>query len=94
MDAEPFGKGQVKAIILRCLDGDGHLRFSPHALEEMANDGLGFAEAEAVLRGGMVEGHDLISGTWRYRLRRVKTYVVVVFDTETMTVVVTAWRKK
>lgn len=94
MQGEPFGAGKVKEIILRCLGSAGRVTFSPHALREMHNDGIGMDEAEAVLRSGVVEGHNLIGGDWRYRVRRTRTYVVVAFETATLTVVVTAWRKK
>ena len=93
MDGEPLGNGKVKEIILRCLDEGGVVFFTEHARQEMANDSISEAEALGVLRSGVVDGNDLIDFTWRYRVRRTKTYVVVAFDSETMTIVVTAWRK-
>jgi hypothetical protein len=54
MQGEPFRAGKAKEIILRCLDGTGKVIFSPHALQEMANDGIAMDEAEAVLRGVVV----------------------------------------
>jgi len=44
------------------------------------------------LKAGCVEGKDLISGTWRYRIRTPEVCVVVAFRSETELVVVTAWR--
>lgn len=81
-------------MILRCLAAEGTLFFSPHALKEMEKDGITIDEARSVLRSGVVEGHDLIRGTWRYRVRRTMNCVVVAFDSETLTIVVTAWRKE
>jgi hypothetical protein len=68
--------------------------FTSHALKELANDGLSIEDARGVLRGGAFDGCDLILGSWRYRLRKVKTYVVVAFEAETRTAVITAWRKR
>jgi hypothetical protein len=41
-----------------------------------------------------VDGRDLTSGTWRYRIAARNMFVVVAFDSATSTAVVTAWRKK
>jgi hypothetical protein len=68
--------------------------FSPHALKETENDNITQPEALRVLRGGRVEGRDLVNLSWRYRLNIARLFVVVAFDAETLTVVVTAWRKE
>jgi hypothetical protein len=60
----------------------------------MAKDNITEGEVMGVLQGGVVEPGEFEPGSWRYRVRRSKTYVVVTLRTETWTVVVTAWRKK
>jgi hypothetical protein len=94
VDGEPFDNAKVKALLLRCLDADGSVFFTPHALREMAKDNITQPQAIGVLRGGRVDGCDLIEGTWRYRLHIAKVFIVSAFDSETRTVVVTGWRKK
>jgi hypothetical protein len=60
----------------------------------MAKDGITVDQLFAVLRGGVVEPAEFVRGTWRYRVRQSRLYVVVAFDSKTRTVVVTAWRTK
>jgi hypothetical protein len=60
----------------------------------MAKDNITEGEVMGVLQGGVVEPGEFEPGSWRYRVRRSKTYVVVTLRTETWTVVVTAWREK
>jgi hypothetical protein len=69
--------------------------FTRHADKALADDGLARPDAVAVLRAGVLDGApDLVNLEWRYRLRRADIFVVVEFETEKLTVVVTAWRKK
>lgn len=58
----------------------------------MAQDGISQAEAIGVLRSGVVEPAELERGSWRYRVRARRTYVVASFRSEAAAVVVTAWR--
>jgi transcriptional regulator with XRE-family HTH domain len=44
-------------------------RFTSHALDEMAKDGITQAEALGILRGGVVEPGEFIKSTWRYRMQ-------------------------
>jgi hypothetical protein len=60
----------------------------------MAADTLVEDDVVAVLRGGIVEPAELERGTWRYRIRAGRIYVVVAFRSEVLLVVVTAWRTK
>jgi hypothetical protein len=90
---EPLSPPEVRKLLLRIL-ATGEVRFTSHALAEMAKDGVTTQDVEAVLRGGVVEPGELEKGTWRYRLRAGGVYVVVTFRSETMAVVVTAWRTK
>src|SRR5258708_10689099 len=47
-----------------------------------------------VLKGGVVEPAELVKGSWRYRVRTARIYVVVVFWSTVKLYIVTAWRKK
>jgi hypothetical protein len=91
MRGEPLDPTRVRQLIRNILNS-GTVRFSKHALEEMARDGLSTVDCTNVLRGGSVEPAELISGTWRYRIRTNRIYVVVAFRSETELVVVTSWR--
>jgi hypothetical protein len=72
----------------------GEVRFTSHALAEMAKDAITRDAVFALLRGGIVEPAEIERGSWRYRVRVATTYVVVAFRSESALVVVTAWRKK
>ena len=58
----------------------------------MAADDLRAGDCINVLRGGWVEPAELEAATWRYRVATQRIVVVAAFRSETMLVVVTAWR--
>lgn len=60
----------------------------------MKADDLDVQDALNVLRGGVCEPAEQVSGTWRYRVRTSRMYFVVAFRSETELRVVTAWRIK
>ena len=93
MVKEPLSAPELRKLLRQIL-ASGEVRFTSHALAEMAKDGVTTQDVEAVLRGGVVEPGELEKGTWRYRIRAGGVYVVVTFRAETMAVVVTAWRTK
>jgi hypothetical protein len=66
--AEPLRCNQVKALILESLD-TGSVRFSDHARDELANDGLVVADALRVMRGGVIAAGEFERGSWRYQIR-------------------------
>jgi len=82
---------EAKALILEAI-AHGEIRFTSHALDEMAKDGITQHEAIAVLRSGCVDPAELIGGTWRYRVRVRRAVVVAAFRSVSTVVVVTAWR--
>ena len=90
---EPLSAPGVKKLLRQML-ACGEVRFTSHALEEMKKDGITTQDVAAVLRSGVVEPGEQVKGTWRYRIRSSSSYVVVAFRSETVTVVVTAWRTK
>jgi hypothetical protein len=58
----------------------GSVRFSPHALTELANDKFTTADAYMVLRGGVPQPGEFRNGSWRYALVTRRLTVVVAFD--------------
>jgi hypothetical protein len=88
---EPLTPPEAKRIILRAL-ASGDVRFTTHALTEMAKDGITQLEALGILRSGVVEPGELVKATWRYRVRVRQAIVVTAFRAECSAVVVTAWR--
>jgi Domain of unknown function (DUF4258) len=91
MDGEPFDSTRAKQLIRKIIDS-GTVNFSSHALEEMKKDNLTTVDCINVLRAGVVEPPELEKGTWRYRVRTNRIYVVIAFRSETQLVVVTTWR--
>ena len=88
---QPLTPPEAKRVILRAL-ASGDVRFTSHALCEMAKDGITQAEALGILRSGTVEPGELVRSTWRYRVRVRRGVVVTAFRPEGSAVVVTAWR--
>ena len=88
---EPLRPAEAQ-VLLRAILATGEVVFTNHALNEMAQDGISQAEAIGVLRSGVVEPAEFEGGSWRYRVRARRTYVVASFRSEAATVVVTAWR--
>jgi hypothetical protein len=91
MRGEPLDPTRARQLI-RNIIAAGEVRFSGHALEEMAKDNLTTVDCTNVLRAGVVEPPEFERETWRYRVRTNRIYVVVTFRSETQLVVVTAWR--
>jgi hypothetical protein len=90
---EPFSTRQAKQLIERILRA-GEVRFSGHALAELAQDKLDTVDCTNVLRGGVVEPPEWENGSWRYRVRTARMCVVVAFRSTAALVVVTAWRSR
>jgi hypothetical protein len=88
---EPLDDTAAKRLIVRIL-ANGTVSFSGHARQEMAKDALESTDCLSVLRGGWVEFSELVDGSWRYRVRTQRLFVVVAFRSEEELVVVTAWR--
>jgi len=88
---EPFSTGEAKRLMGRILEA-GDVRFSQHALDEMAADALDTVDGTNVLRGGVVDPPEWENGSWRYHVRTNRMCVVVAFRSPTTLVVVTAWR--
>ncbi len=90
---EPLSPGHAKSLI-RSILTSGQVRFSGHAEKEMAKDQLTAVDCVNVLRGGVVQQAELERGSWRHRVTTQRIAVVIVFRSEAVLVVVTAWRFK
>lgn len=65
--------------MIRAILADGTVGFPKHAREEMAKDHLTEIDVVNVLRGGAVEPGEWENGSWRYRVRTPRMFVVVAF---------------
>jgi hypothetical protein len=88
---EPLRPAEARKL-LRVILASGEVVFTSHALDEMEQDGISQADAIGVLRSGVVEPAEFELGSWRYRVRTHRMYVVAAFRSEVAAVVVTAWR--
>jgi hypothetical protein len=88
---EPLRPAEARKL-LRAILASGEVVFTSHALDEMEQDGISQADAIGVLRSGVVEPAEFERGSWRYRVRAHRMYVVAAFRSEVAAVVVTAWR--
>jgi hypothetical protein len=68
--------------------------FPTLARRELAKDQMIEQDAINVLRAGRFDPAEWENGDWRYRVHTQRFCVVVAFDSETLAVVVTAWRKR
>jgi hypothetical protein len=90
---EPLAPPDARRVIREIL-AMGSVSFSAHCDRELAADGISEAEARDVLRGGIVEPAEFERGSWRYRVRVGRIYLVVAFRSERELVVVTGWRTR
>lgn len=81
--------------LLSYILANGEVVFSGHARREMSKDEMTEQDVINVLRAGQIhEPGELERESWRYRCHTNKFCVVVAFESTTMSIVVTAWRKK
>jgi hypothetical protein len=90
-----LSRNEARKLVSEVLKSGGVVRFSKHALAEMAADSLNTNDAANVLAAGKIttEG-EFENGSWRYRVHTQTMCVVVAFPTSDSLVVITAWRKK
>jgi hypothetical protein len=80
--------------LLSSILANGTVFFSTHAKQEMTKDNLTEDDVKNILRGGRIhEEPEWKDDSWRYRFHTNTCCAVVAFDSVTMSVVVTAWRK-
>jgi hypothetical protein len=90
---EPLNRHDARKLLTEIIDSDeGRVRFTGHAYDQMEARCIDESEAWIVLRNGYVESSDFIGGSWRYRITGRPCTVAVAFDSETKTVVITAWK--
>lgn len=90
---EPLREVEARQLLNRILVA-GRVVFSRHALDEMGNDQMVEQDAINVLRAGRFDPAEWENGDWRYRIHTQRFCVVAAFDSETLAIVVTAWRKR
>ncbi len=90
---QPLREVAARKLLSKILV-DGTVIFSNHALDELANDEMSEQDAINVLRAGRFDPAEFEKGSWRYRVHTQRFCVVTSFDSETLVVVVTAWRKR
>jgi hypothetical protein len=90
---QPLREVAARKLLSRILV-DGTVVFSAHALEELENDDMSEQDAFNVLRAGQLDPAEFEKGSWRYRVHTQRFCVVTCFDSETLVVVITAWRKR
>lgn len=88
---EPLGTDDAKRLILEILE-HGSIRPTQHWKERIGDHDLVSGDCLRVLRGGYVEGMDLVDGTWRYRVVMGDVCVVIAFRSQKSLAMVTAWR--
>ncbi len=82
----------VAQRLIRKILPEGQVSWSDHAKDEITKDTLSIPDCANVLRAGIVEEPEYVRGSWRYRVRTQRIYVVVSFRSETELSIVTAWR--
>ena len=97
LDKEPLGPVEARQLVRRILRSpDGQIVFTRHAIEEsMAERGITEDEVyNCLARGFCGDNITFERGTWRYPIETPDLAVVVAFDTVTLAIVVTTWRRK
>lgn len=92
MNPEPLNPQYAKTLILNIIKKGVITYAQPHALDRMVERRMNSVDCVNVLRGGLVQEGECVSGSWRYRVCTPKMCVVVRFESETVLEVVTAWR--
>jgi hypothetical protein len=93
---EPLSYQDAKVLMRRILT-EGDVRWSDHALKQMAEDEFGpvsKVDVTNVIRGGVVDRANFDKKTWRYRVGTARISVVVAFRGTSALAVVTVWRNK
>lgn len=97
LEKEPLGPVEARQLVRRILRSpDGRVLFTRHALEDsMASRGITEDEVYACLGRGICGANITFErNTWRYPFETPSLTVVVAFDTETLAIVVTTWRRR
>jgi len=67
---ERLSRNDAKALLGQCLE-EGEVIPSKHFRVELENEGLEFADASCVLKGGQIyrePEHDIKTGEWKYTI--------------------------
>ena len=97
LDKEPLSPVEARQLIRRILrEPGGRVMFSRHARSErMTQRGITEDEVFSCLRRGHCGTNITFErGSWRYPIEIPSLTVVVAFNTVTMAIVITTWRKR
>lgn len=72
----------------------GRVSILGHAAKRMIERGIGNEDIKYVLKVGRISNPELENGSWRYRVTCEGVVVVVAFEMDSNTVVVTVWRNE
>ena len=90
-------KTQARKLVTEILNRyPANIRFSKHAREELKKDNLTTDDALNVLKspdGRIVKEPDFKNASYRYTVETSRIGICVAFDSDTLLVVVTGWRK-
>jgi hypothetical protein len=94
-----LGKNEARKLISKIVvQHPENIRFSGHAIKELAADDLTVTDALNVLKspdGRIHQDGELESGSYRYRMETANLVVVVAFSVDGASLnVVTAWDKR
>jgi len=96
LDNEPLGPVEARQQLRRILRSpDGQVVFTRHAIEDsMAERRITEDEVYNCLARGFCGSNITFErGTWRYPIETPGLAVVVAFDSETLVIVITTWRR-
>lgn len=94
MPIEPLAPSDAKQLILSIIKKGTVTYAQPHALERMVERQISMPDCVNVLRGGIPQPGEYITGSWRYQVCTPKICIVVRFESKSELEVVTAWRRQ
>ena len=89
---QPLRKDDARRLLTQIL-AKGGVRWTQHALRELNKDGITQARARIVLRAGVVAEAEWEHGEWRHQVHAGRDVLVLTFEDESSTVVITGWRR-
>lgn len=90
-------KEEARKLLARMIKGDKlNVLFSKHAREELKKDNLGIDDAISVLastNAKILKDAEFEKGIYRYRVETTEICLIIIFNSSTELLVITAWRK-
>lgn len=89
----PLSPATARQLVRDILKG-GHVNYSGHVIQRMEERSCDQMDVVNVLRCGNYEAPEIVSNSWRYRIRTNRFVVVIAFRDKGTITVVTAWRER